>query len=306
MSALTPCAWTFLAGQLVPAERAFISADNHAFNFGTGAFESFRVYATPRGPAILGLRRHLDRLRGSLHYFAVSDVDSAQVTNALWSTIDQNGIENGYLRLLVFPAGSCAQFDPSNYRWETLIVGFHTASAGPGEPLRLGVAQVRRPPVGSTLPRAKMAGFYAADVASHAAVRREGFDDALVLHHDGTVCEVTGANVFLVKDGELLTPVLPGTIAGVTRRLIIDLAASLDILVREAPLPLADFAMADEVFITGTFHELRSIIAIGDGTIGSGVPGIVTRRLQERFIEVTRGVVGSLSTEWLTHRPVSA
>src|SRR5262249_2004111 len=150
-------------------------------------------------------------------------------------------------------------------------------------PLSLGVAAIRRPPAFTALPRAKHSGMYGTYAAIHSTARADGFDDALVLHADGTVCEVTGANIFLAKDGRLAPPPIPDSIDGVTRKLIMSMAEGMGIPVGEAPLQIEDFADADEIFITGTFHGLRAVQSIDGRAPHLATPGPMTRRLQDRY-----------------------
>src|SRR5215813_5910376 len=300
-----PCRWVYLNDRLVPLEKAFLRVDNHAIHFGAAAFESLRVYSGRQGPAVLGLARHVERLHNSLHPFAAPAPALETIEDALWRTIDQNSLQQGYLRLLVFPTADCSEFDPSRRPWGILVLAFREGEPSSRIPAQLAVSPVRRPPIGSTLPRAKLTGFYAADVAAHVAAHSLGFDDALILHEDGSVCEVTGANFFIVRNRQLRTPVLPSTIDGITRRLVFELAALLEIPVQECMLSLSDVAAADEVFITGTYHEIREVSLIAGCVALAGAPGAVTRQLQQCFRDVTSGQETRLSSAWLTSNPLA-
>lgn len=280
---LEPCRWTYLAGKLLPAERAHLPVDSHALHYGTAAFESLRLYATPFGARIVALEQHLDRLEQTIADLKLSPVERSTVRDALLRMIAANNLEEGYLRLLVYPSGNCTRLDPTNYQSDILIVGWKVNGPRFAPPLSLGVAEIRRPIAATSLPRAKHSGLYGVYASSHSMARAEGYDDALVLHTDGTVCEVTGANIFLVKDSELATPLIPDSIDGITRKLMIDLARSLGLSLREEPLTLDAFRDADEIFLTGTFHGLRPVSSIDGSRPRNGAPGPVTRALQESF-----------------------
>ncbi|MFZ4556834.1 MAG: aminotransferase class IV, partial [Pseudanabaena sp.] len=298
--ALEFCSWTYLDGRIVPTELARLPVDNHALNFGTAAFEALRVYPTPNGSKILGLDLHLNRLRLSMLSLGLSPVEPEAIIKALWQAISANNLEQGYVRLLVYPNGNCLALDPSPFPSAALVMAWRSDSSGFLPPLTLGISHIRRPPAGSTLARGKISGFYAVEAAADRNAKKLGFDGNLMLNPDGTICEMTGANIFIVKDSVLYTPVLPQSIDGVTRRLVIELASELNIPVKEVPLPLGDLMVADEVFVSGTYHEIRPVSAVGGQIIGSQLPGPVTQVLQERFQKIFRNPEDAIASRWLT------
>jgi branched-chain amino acid aminotransferase len=298
--ALEFCSWTYLDGRIVPTELARLPVDNHALNFGTAAFEALRVYPTPNGSKILGLDLHLNRLRLSMLSLGLSPVEPEAIIKALWQAISANNLEQGYVRLLVYPNGNCLGLDPSPFPSAALVMAWRSDSSGFLPPLTLGISHIRRPPAGSTLARGKISGFYAVEAAADRNAKKLGFDGNLMLNPDGTICEMTGANIFIVKDSVLYTPVLPQSIDGVTRRLVIELASELNIPVKEVPLPLGDLMVADEVFVSGTYHEIRPVSAVGGQIIGSQLPGPVTQVLQERFQKIFRNPEDAIASRWLT------
>ncbi len=298
--ALEFCSWTYLNGRVVPTELACLPADNHAVNFGTAAFEAFRLYPTPNGSKLLGLDLHLNRLRLSMLSLGLSPVEPEEVTKALWQTVSQNNLQQGYIRLLVYPNGNCLALDPSPFPSAALVMAWRSDSSGFLPPLTLGISHIRRPLAGSTLSRAKISGFYAIEAAADRNAKKQGFDGNLMLNPDGTICEMTGANIFIVKNSVLYTPLLPQSIDGVTRRLVIELASELSIPVKEVPLPLGDLMVADEVFVTGTYHEIRPVAAVGGQALGSQFPGPVTQRLQERFQKMLHNPEDEIASRWLT------
>ncbi len=296
---LEPCRWAYAEGKLVPAERATLPVDNHAVHFGSAAFESLRTYRTPIGTRIVGLEQHLDRLQSTMEMLRLVVIDRELVRHALLDVITANQIEDGYIRLLAFPGGNCSRLDPSVHEPELLILAWRVNGPRFAPPLSLGVAAIRRPPAFTSLPRAKHSGMYGIYAAVHSTARAAGYDDALVLHADGTVCEVTGANIFLVRDGGLATPPIPDSIDGVTRKLVMAMAAGLGIGVEEIPLRLEDFTTADETFITGTFHGLRAVHSIEGQATRIAAPGPVTQALQRRYIEMLESLTEE-SRPWIS------
>ncbi len=296
---LEPCKWTYLGGKLLPSERASLPADNHALHYGTAAFESLRVYRTPSGSKVVGLPQHLERLRLTMAALGLAPVDEADVLEGVKRTIAANNLEEGYLRILAYPSGPCTRLDPAVHPSDILIVSWRVSGARYAPPVSLGISPIRRPAAGSTLPRAKHSGMYGVYAATHTAARAQGFDDALVLHTDGSVCEITGANIFMVRDGELLTPFTPHSIDGVTRHLVMQLARSLGIPSREAILAVEDLSTADEIFLTGTFHGIRPVSAVASHEPRNGAPGPLTRALQDGF-DAMLAQPGSLAEFWLS------
>lgn len=296
---LEPCRWAYIGGRLIPAERATLPIDNHALHFGSAAFESLRLYRTPIGTRIVGIEQHLDRFESTMAMLRVVPAERDTVRRALLDVIAANELDNGYIRLLAYPGGNCSRLDPAFHTTEMLALAWRVEGARFAPPLTLGVAAIRRPPAFTTLPRAKHSGMYGIYAAMHSTARAAGYDDALVLHADGTVCEVTGANIFLAKDGALATPPIPDSIDGVTRRLVMAMAASLGIQAAEAPLTLEDFAAADEIFITGTFHGLRAVASIDGRAPRLGAPGPLTARLQARY-EAMLDAPGADDAQWAT------
>ncbi len=298
--ALELCSWTYLDGRILPTEVACLPVDNHAINFGTAAFEAFRLYPTSNGSKILGLDLHLNRLRLSMLSLGLSAIEPEDIIKALWQTVSQNDLQQGYIRLLVYPNGNCLGLDPSPFPTAALILAWRAESSGFLPPLTLGISHIRRPSAGSTLSRAKISGFYAVEAAADRLAKKQGFDGAVMLNPDGTICEMTGANIFIVKDSILYTPILPQSIDGVTRRLVIELANTLSIPVKEVPLPLGDLIVADEVFVTGTYHSIRPVAAVAGQVLSSQFPGPVTQLLQERFQKMVDNPEDEIASRWLT------
>jgi branched-chain amino acid aminotransferase len=219
------------------------------------------------------------------------------VRHAIAEVITANALESGYLRLLVYPAGNCTRLDPAAHSSEILVVGWRVDGPRFAPPLSLGIADVRRPPASTFLPRAKHSGLYGVYAASHSIARAAGHDDALVLHADGSICEVTGANIFLVKGRTLLTPLIPDSIDGITRRLVMAIAAEEGLDVREARIMPEQLGEADEIFITGTFHGIRAVSSVGAWRPRAEAPGPVTLALRGR-IETRLDSAGA--DPWLT------
>lgn len=297
---MEPCRWFYLKGKLVLAEQANLSVTTHALNYGTAAFETLRLYKTPSGPRLLGLSEHLARLQHSQRVLGLNPVDERRIRKGLSRVIAQNQLEECYLRLLLFADGECSSLDPAVYVTDFLIIPWRCKGFEFAPPMTLGVSKIRRPSSNCLLPKAKLTGGYILDAVAHQAARTEGFDNALILHDDGIVCEAAGANIFLVKDGNLQTPIITHTLDGITRRLVMDIASSLKLSTKERRLLVTDFKEADEVFITGTYHGIRTVSAVDGVKLFWETPGPVTRSIQTCFHKMLDEPDSVLAQNWLS------
>ncbi|MCB9870780.1 MAG: aminotransferase class IV [Planctomycetes bacterium] len=206
----------------------------------------------------------------------------SRLLDALARFAHHNEVVDGYLRILAFADADCTRLDRSGAPTAFSILGWHTDHRVALPLLRLGIAAIRQPTTDAEVARAKLTGGYVLAAISHARARSSGFDDALKLHVDGTVCEATGANLFAVQDGRLLTPALRDSIDGTMRRMVVAMAESLRLETTIGPLPLDRLQAADEAFLTGTHFGISAVRAIEDRTLAAPAPGPVTTRLRAR------------------------
>jgi branched-chain amino acid aminotransferase len=300
------CRWAVCNGELVPLEAATLGIENHGLTFGSVAFESLRVFSTPAGLHALALTPHIDRLRASAAAIGLGVPPADEIQRLFWAVVRQNDLEDGYVRFLAFPGGSGLKLEVKGQPCSLNMLVWRLEGARLVAPATLAVAQTRRPDAGSTAPRAKLSGKYFQDVIAQGAARGDGYEEALLLHQDGTVSEMSGANIAIVKNGELVTPHIPHTIDGLTRRLTFDLARELAIPMTERVLPLEDVLAADEVLALGTYHGLRSVSAIGRRQMPEPIPGPVTARLQAHYLAVLERPLEGLGRKWLEAAPPRA
>ncbi|MCB9872367.1 MAG: GNAT family N-acetyltransferase [Planctomycetes bacterium] len=278
---MRPCSHALHRGALVPTAAAALRLDDHAVHFGTAAFEAVRLIPTPRGPRLLAWTQHRERLDHSLRVLGLEPIPESRLLDALARFAHHNEVVDGYLRILAFADADCTRLDRSGAPTAFSILGWHTDHRVALPPLRLGIAAIRQPTTDAEVARAKLTGGYVLAAISHARARSSGFDDALKLHVDGTVCEATGANLFAVQDGRLLTPALRDSIDGTMRRMVVAMAESLRLETTIGPLPLDRLQAADEAFLTGTYFGISAVRAIEDRTLAAPAPGPVTTRLRE-------------------------
>lgn len=279
----------YINGTLYDKEDAKVSVYDHGLLYGDGVFEGLRIY----GGKVFRLAEHLERLWNSAKAIwleiPMTPTDLAQAVN---ETVAVNGIQDGYVRLVVTRGAGTLGLDPSHCSSPQIIIIADTISLYPREYYEKGlhivtVSTMRNHPAALS-PRIKSLN-YLNNILAKIEGLQAGCVEALMLNQRGEVAECTGDNIFLVRKGELLTPsVEAGILEGVTRGVVIELARAQQIPVREIPLTKHDVYIADECFLTGSAAEIVPVTKVDSRTIGAGVPGPITLRLLDCFHEVTR------------------
>jgi branched-chain amino acid aminotransferase len=296
-------------GALVDWADAQVHVLSHALHYGTSVFEGIRAYHTDRGPAVFRLDDHLARLeRSAAMYYMPIPYTREELRAAIHQTIAANDLDSCYIRPLVFRGyGTMGLFPleaPVDVVLATWEWGAYLGEAGMRDGIRAKIASWRR--IGnSTIPAtAKAGGQYLNSILAKIETQKAGYDEAILLNEQGYVADGSGENIFVVKDGILVTPPIGASILeGITRNTIIDLAREEGLSVIERDIPRAELYFADEVFVTGTAAEVCPINEIDEHRLGE--PGPVTRRLQERFFRVTEGK-DPRSAEWLDYVEIPA
>ena len=286
--------WIWFDGALKPWREASTHVLTHTLHYGLGVFEGLRAYATPTGAAIFRLGDHTRRLLQSAHILGLDiPYSQAELENAQIEVARANGLRSGYLRPLAFlgsekmgidPGGAAVHVAIAAWEWEAYL-GPHALESG----IRVKVSSFARHHVNVQMCRSKSVSTYANSILANREARADGYDEALLLDTDGFVAEGAGENIFLVRDGCLIEPELASALDGVTRRSIIALAREEGIAVVARRVTRDEVYIADEAFFTGTAAEVTPIIEVDRRRIGNGLPGPLTRRLQERFFACVRG-----------------
>jgi branched-chain amino acid aminotransferase len=284
-------------GKLVPWEKATVHVLSHALHYGSSIFEGVRAYETPRGVAIFRLRDHTRRLFDSARIYRMNMPFNAEALNeACRQVISANGLKRGaYIRPVAFKGYGEIGVSPKNdpptevavaaWEWGRYL-GHESEETG----VDVCVSSWNRV-APNTLPAlAKAGGNYLSSQLIAAEARRLGFAEGIGLSPDGLLSEGSGENLFLVKDGVLLTPSLAHSVlGGLTRDTIIRLARERGIEVRESALPRELLYLADEAFFTGTAVEVTPIRSVDRINVGTGKVGPVTETLQKAFYGLFSG-----------------
>jgi len=287
--------WIWYSGKHVPWDEATVHVGAHAMHYASAVFEGIRCYKTEDGPAVFRLDRHLERLYASAKIFRMPiPYDIAALTEAVISTIQRNELEACYIRPLVFRGVGPLSIDPRPCPVEVIVMVWEWGRYLGAEALEKGVdvrvsSWNRLAP--NTLPAlAKSAANYMNSQLIKLEALSDGYAEGIALDVDGHVSEGSGENLFVVKDGTLVTPPLASSVLpGITRDAVLTLARQEGIAVREERIPRELLYVADEVFFTGTAAEITPIRSVDHVQVGAGSRGPVTERIQKAFFGVLRG-----------------
>jgi branched-chain amino acid aminotransferase len=274
----------YITGELVDEGEAKISVFDHGLLYGDGVFEGIRAY----GGEIFRCREHVDRLYDSARAIDLQvPIGKDDLVRAMRETMEANGLSDGYLRVIATRGTGTLGLDANLCEEPQLIIIAAAIQLYPEEFYQSGLevitcGTVRNLPH-AVDPRIKSLN-YLNNILAKIEAHRAGVREAIMLNARGMVAECTGDNIFVVKDGQVLTPpVDAGILAGVTRQVVLDLAAEHDVPAAERSLSRYDVYTADECFLTGTAAELIPVVKVDGRQIGSGRPGPVTLELLELF-----------------------
>ena len=289
--------WLWSNGEIREAAGASLSVWANVAHYGSGVFEGIRCYPTERGPAVFRLLDHMKRLHRSARYYGLNLRWTAEeLSAATLALIRKDGCQAGYIRPLVYFGEGPIQLTPKvRCPTEALILvrpmGAYLGEENAEKGLRLTVSTWRKFHAQAVPTTAKGCGQYANSViAAHEAFDR-GYDEALLLNHDGTVAEGTGENVFFVRGGEVVTNDAASCILmGITRDSVLTLCREAGLPVTVRPFNLSELLEADEVFLTGTAAEVQLVREL-DGRSYPVGEGTVASRLRRRYRDVIHGRV---------------
>lgn len=276
-------------GKLYDKEDAKISVYDHAILYGDGIYEGIRSY----GGKLFRLAEHIDRLWESAKAIWLEvPVSKQEMTKAVQDTLAANGIQDGYVRLVVTRGSGPLGLDPHRCSNPQVIIIADAIALYPDEFYKKGLeivtVSVPRNHPAALNPRTKSLN-YLNNILAKIEGLQAGCPEALMLNQWGEVAECTGDNVFLVRQGRLLTPPNDACILeGITRNVVIELAREMGIEVREVPLSKHDVYVADECFLTGTAAEVVPVVKVDSRLIGDGKPGPITLELTARFHKLAR------------------
>ncbi len=300
--------YIWMNGEFVEWDKAKIHVCSHVIHYGSSVFEGMRCYKTPDGPACFRLREHSQRLINSAKIYRMPLPYTAdELDKAMLDTIGINGLEACYVRPVAYRGYDSLGVDPTPCPVDVAIAVWPWGQYLGEEALQKGVSVCvsswhRIAP--NTMPAMAKAG---ANYMNSQLIKQEalshGYVEGIALDVSGHVSEGSGENIFLVRNGALITPTFSASILpGITRRSVIKLAEDMGIKVIEQNVPRESLYLADEVFFTGSAAEVTPISKIDNITIGEGVAGPITLKLQKAFFDIIEGKAED-KYGWLTHVP---
>jgi branched-chain amino acid aminotransferase len=302
MADLPEVDFIWMDGELVEWKNATVHVLTHALHYGSGVFEGIRCYETSAGPVVFRLTDHMKRLdRSARMLFMELPISVDESVDAVKQTIAVNKLPSCYIRPVVYRGYGVMGLDfmpaPVNmfiavWPWATYL-GEEALANG----IDVGVSSWRQRGVNSTPPAVKACGQYINSSLARVEANQHGYGEAILLNEEGKVCEGTGENVFIVRDGVLFTPpVSDGLLEGITRDSIMRIARDKGYSVVERSLVRTDLYTAEEMFMTGSAAEVVPVASVDHRPIGR--PGPVTLDLQETFFRVVTGEEPAYSA-WL-------
>lgn len=293
-------------GEFVNWEDAKIHVLSHALHYGTSFFEGARCYKTVQGPACFRIGEHVRRLFDSLKiYRTEAPYTVEEFVQAIIETIRVNKLEACYIRPIIFRGYGELGVNPQHCPLDSVIAVWGWGTYLGAEALEQGVnvcvsSWNRLAP--NTMPNlAKVGANYMNSQLIKMDALAGGFDEGIGLDHNGMISEGSGENIFLVRDGVLVTPPVGGSVLeGITRNSVITLARDLGMDIREMQIPRELLYVADEVFFTGTAAEITPVASVDHVTVGTGKRGPVAEKLQKRFFGIVTGEVED-KYNWLTY-----
>ena len=280
----------YIDGKFYPESEAKISVFDHGFLYGDGVFEGIRSY----NGVVFKLKEHIDRLYNSAKAIMLDiPMTKDEMIEAVLKTLRKNGLKDAYIRLVVTRGKGDLGLDPRKCPKPSVIIIAVPLLQLYDEKVRergmsMIVSWVRRDSVDATTHEIKSLN-YLNSILAKIEANNAGADEAIILDPNGFICEATGENIFIVKDGKLFTPPsTSGALPGITASVIKEIAQKLGYQVIEKGITVAELYNADEAFLTGTAAEVMPIREVNKRQIGEGKMGPVTRQILEKFMEYTR------------------
>jgi branched-chain amino acid aminotransferase len=285
----------WMNGEFIAWEDAKVHVLTHGLHYGTGVFEGVRCYDTELGPAVFRNTEHVQRLMKSAElYYMPVPYSEEELRAATRELVARNGLRSCYIRPIVFRGYGEMGLNPLQAPVDVTIAcwewGTYLGEEGMRHGVRAKVSSWERIGPRSLIPHAKASGQYLNSVLAKIEATKAGYEEAILLDENGYVCEGTGENVYVVREGEIATPGQHNSILdGITRRSVIQIAQDLGYTVVERDVARAEMYLADEVFLSGTAAELVPVREVDDHPVGTGEPGEITRVLQAAFDDAIHG-----------------
>ena len=285
----------WMNGKLVPFKNAKVHVLTHALHYSTSIFEGIRCYDTPEGSAIFRLPEHVDRFFNSAKMYSMKmPYSNKKINDGIIKTVKANKLKQCYIRPLAYYGYGTMGLTPTNNKVDVSISCWEwkmgESKAGKYSGAKCKISKWIRIDSKSQPMQAKSAANYSNAALARMEALNAGYDEAIMLNNKGYVAEGSAENIFVVKNGRITTPPLDADILdGITRDSAIKLLKSKKNKVVEKNLKINDLLKADEIFMTGTAAEVKSVTRVNKTKIGNGKIGEFTKELQELFMDTVMG-----------------
>lgn len=297
--------YIWLDGEVVPWREAKVHVLTHTLHYGLGVFEGIRAYKTEKGPAVFRLDKHIDRLFESMKILNMPQpYPKETIIQVCCDMIRKNNLTACYIRPLCFYGAEGIGLHCQNLTTHVMIAtwkwGDYLGEGAVKNGIRIKTVTILRHHVSSVMIKAKCTGYYVNSMLALQEAQSAGYDEGLMLDHQGFVAEGSGENFFMIRDGIVYTPPLGTVLEGVTRDTVMTLLAEHNIPCVERLFTRDEIYVADEAFFTGTAAEVTPIISLDNRLIGSGTPGPITQKIQQWYFDSV-AARSDHHPEWLTY-----
>ena len=285
----------WMNGKLVPFKDAKVHVLTHALHYSTSIFEGIRCYDTPNGSAIFRLPEHVDRFFNSAKLYGMKiPYSKKQVSNAIIKTVKASKLKQCYIRPLAYYGYGTMGLTPLKNKVDVSISCWEwkmgESKAGKFSGARCKISKWVRIDSRSQPMQAKSAANYSNAALARVEALKAGYDEAIMLNNKGYVAEGSAENIFVIKNGKITTPPLSADILnGITRNSAIQMIKASGKKINEKNITVKNLLAADEIFMTGTAAEVKSVTRVNRTKIGSGKIGPITRELQSSFMDIVMG-----------------
>ena len=295
--------YVWFDGKFVILDKAKVPITTHAIHYGTSIFEGIRAYWNKTNLFVFRLDEHVKRFRRSGQFYNISlNFSDKQISDAIIGICKKNKMKKScYIRPFYFIGNYGINLHVTEKAPTSVaIFSFPFGDLFNKNGITAGISSWRKFSDMSTPPQAKMGGNYLNSIIATQEAKRNGFDEAILLDHNGNVSEAPGENIFMVREGQLITPTLSSSaLEGITRDAVIKIGKDLDIEVLEKDITRSELNSADEVFLTGTAAEITPIISVDGKKIGKGKPGNLTKKMMDEYEDIVMNKNEDYS-HWLT------
>lgn len=295
----------WLDGQWVEWREAKVHVLTHTLHYGLGVFEGIRAYHAKKGTAIFRMQEHTDRLFRSAHIMAMPiPFTKEEINQAQREALSRNKLDSAYIRTMCFYGSEGMGLRADNLKVHVMVAawswGAYLGADSIENGIRVRTSSYTRNHHNSTLCKAKANGNYINSILALQEARANGYDEALMLDHEGFAAEGSAENLFIVRDGKIYTPETTSALEGITRDSVITLAKEQGYQVIEKRITRDEIYVADEAFFTGSAAEVTPIQSLDNRIIGSGHRGVITENLQSAYFDAVNGR-NTHHADWLTY-----